>query len=137
MNNLMKSIFCVTVSITFFIACETWNDYQELEEEFSKIEDVKHNKSYSVKIELIDRFDQLVGSNGLRGYFAINQDTGEIFYPLRSDDDNVFRLLPEGSYRFDAYDGYFDGASSSLVTLSDELVDSSGYIIVTLRYWSE
>ncbi len=137
MHNLVKSITCLVLSVILLVACETGNDNVELPQNSSKSAQAKSSSTFDVKIELVDRFGQPVGPNGLQGYFAINQDTGEVFYPNRSDDDNVFRFLPEGSYRFDAYDGYFDGASSSFVTLSEELVDPNGYIIVTLRYWSE
>ncbi len=93
--------------------------------------------TYNVRIELVDeRTGASVPATTLPGYAATNQDTGENIYPDYYD-FNIFRNLPAGTYRFDAYDGYFDGASSATVTLDQNLVGSDGFIVVTLRYWSE
>ncbi|WP_420573550.1 hypothetical protein [Kordia sp.] len=92
---------------------------------------------YNVRIELVDeRSGASVPAGTLPGYAATNQDTGEIFYTDYYNFDS-FTNLPAGTYRFDAYDGYFDGASSAIVTLEQSLVGSDGFIVVTLRYWSE
>ncbi|PTX61691.1 hypothetical protein C8N46_104335 [Kordia periserrulae] len=92
---------------------------------------------YNVRIELVDeRSGASVPAGTLPGYAATNQDTGQIYYTDYYNFD-TFTNLPAGTYRFDAYDGYFDGASSAIVTLDQSLVGSDGYIVVTLRYWSE
>ncbi|WP_298521079.1 hypothetical protein [uncultured Kordia sp.] len=92
---------------------------------------------YNVRIELVDeRTGAPVPAGTLPGYGATNQDTGAIFYTDYYSID-TFANLPAGTYRFDAYDGYFDGASSAVVTLDPSLVGSDGFIVVTLRYWSE
>ncbi|WP_046755646.1 hypothetical protein [Kordia jejudonensis] len=93
--------------------------------------------TYNVRIELVDeRSGASVPAGTLPGYAATNQATGEIFYTDYYTFDS-FANLPAGTYRFDAYDGYFDGASSAIVTLDQSLVGSDGFIVVTLRYWSE
>lgn len=94
---------------------------------------------YTVRILLQDeQSGNPVSPGTLPGYYAINQDTGAIVYPdLYSQEGNIFNNLPEGTYRFDAYDGYFDGASSQIVTLNNSLVGTDGVIEVTLNYWSE
>ncbi|MEM6684995.1 MAG: hypothetical protein AAF617_04285 [Bacteroidota bacterium] len=92
---------------------------------------------YNVRIELVDeRTGASVPAGTLPGYAATNQDTGQIFYTDYYNFD-TFANLPAGTYRFDAYDGYFDGASSAIVTLDPSLVESDGFVVVTLRYWSE
>mmetsp|Transcript_15278 Transcript_15278/g.50196 ORF Transcript_15278/g.50196 Transcript_15278/m.50196 type:complete len:267 (+) Transcript_15278:100-900(+) len=93
--------------------------------------------TYNVRIELVDeRTGNPVPAGTLPGYVATNQDTGENFYTDYYNYDS-FSNLPAGTYRFDAYDGYFDGASSKIVTLDQSLVDANGEIVVTLSYWSE
>ncbi len=92
---------------------------------------------YNVRIELVDeRTGASVPAGTLPGYAATNQATGQIFYTDYYNFDS-FSNLPAGTYRFDAYDGYFDGASSAIVTLDPSLVNANGEIIVTLNYWSE
>ena len=93
--------------------------------------------TYNVRIELVDeRTGQPVDPAQLPGYAATNQDTGETIYPSRYD-HNLFYNLPAGTYQFDSYNGYFDGSSSAIVTLDQSMVESDGFIVVTLRYWSE
>jgi hypothetical protein len=92
---------------------------------------------YNVRIELVDeRTGAPVPAGTLPGYAATNQDTGAIFYTDYYNFD-FFSNLPAGTYRFDAYDGYFDGASSAIVTLDPSLVNANGEVVVTLQYWSE
>ncbi len=141
MKNL-KTFFCLFTSIILCLACEPVNDNVPDRGEKSmslkkENKNKKHADAFDVRIKLEDRYGHPVGPNGLQGYFAINQKTGEVFYPTRSYDDNVFENLPRATYSFGAYDGYFDGASSSVVTLNDTLIGDDGLIIVTLRYWSE
>ncbi len=93
--------------------------------------------TYNVRILLVDeRSGASVPAGTLPGYAATNQATGEIFYTDYYSID-IFSNLPAGTYRFDAYSGYFDGASSSTVTLDASLVGIDGFVEVTLRYWSE
>lgn len=95
------------------------------------------NSSYNVRIELVDEnTGNPVDPTTLPGYAATNLDTNEIYYPDYYD-YNTFEGLPAGTYRFDSYNGYFDGSSSEIVTLSQDLVGPDGYIVVTLQYWSE
>ena len=92
---------------------------------------------YNVRIELVDeRSGASVPASTLPGYAATNQNTGEIFYTDYYNIDS-FSNLPAGTYRFDAYDGYFDGASSAIVTLEPSLIGNDGFVVVTLNYWSE
>ena len=96
--------------------------------------------TYNVKIELVHYQSGLpVNPGTLPGYAATDLDTGIFYYAGEQQTQaiNEFIDLPEGTYRFDAYDGYFDGASSKTVTLSNEPVGADGFIIVTLTYWSE
>jgi hypothetical protein len=93
--------------------------------------------TYNVRIELVDeRTGASVPAGTLPGYAATNQDTGAIYYTDYYSID-TFANLPAGTYRFDAYDGYFDGASSVTITLDPSLVDGNGEVVVTLQYWSE
>jgi hypothetical protein len=93
--------------------------------------------TYNVRIELVDeRTGASVDPATLPGYAATNQATGEVIYPDYYD-FNLFYNLQPGTYRFDAYDGYFDGASSSTITLDSSLIGIDGFIIATLQYWSE
>ncbi|QHI35064.1 hypothetical protein IMCC3317_04100 [Kordia antarctica] len=93
--------------------------------------------SYDVRIELVDeRSGQPVDPRTLPGYAAENLDTNQVYYPGYYD-YNEFSNLPAGTYRFDSYNGYFDGSSSAVVTLDPSLEGNDGFIVVTLQYWSE
>ena len=97
----------------------------------------KVTQTFDVRIELVDeRSGQPVDPRTLPGYAARNLDTNQLYYPGYYD-YNEFYDLPAGTYRFDSYDGYFDGSSSEVVTLSSSLEGNDGFIVVTLRYWSE
>lgn len=91
---------------------------------------------YKVRIELVNSQGQLVGSNGLQGYYAQDLATSLYIWP-DSQDGTTFHNLPAGTYRFGAINGYFDGAGSATVTLDDNLVNGNGEIVVQLVYWSE
>ncbi len=96
--------------------------------------------TYNVKIELVHYQSGLpVNPGTLPGYVVTDLETGIFYYAGEQQTQaiNEFIDLPEGTYRFDAYDGYFDGASSKTVTLSNEPVGADGFITVTLTYWSE
>lgn len=94
---------------------------------------------YNIRIELVDGQGNPVNASVLPGYVATNQDTGGIYYSGDTQTQAIDEIinLPPGAYRFDAYDGYFDGASSQIITLSNAMVGADGYIVVTLNYWSE
>ncbi|RNL92965.1 hypothetical protein ED312_02845 [Sinomicrobium pectinilyticum] len=68
------------------------------------------------------------------GYAAKNLSTNEWIYTERGQ--NFFENLPEGTYRFTAYEGYFCGASSKTVTISDDIA-VNGEITVELSGWCE
>lgn len=97
-------------------------------------------KVYNVRIELVEqRSGNSIDPNTLPGYTARNLETNEYIYAGDNQGDpiNIFYNLPTGTYRFDARDGYFDGASSTTITLSNDLVGTDGFVVVTLNYWSE
>lgn len=93
---------------------------------------------FKVRIKLVDRFGQVytLGQTGLGGYAAKDHATNQYIYPGQGNQEEFLNLNP-GTYTFDAYNGYFDGAQSKTVTLSNSLVGADGYIEVVLRYWSE
>lgn len=133
----IKFLTCLTMSILFFIACETESVIQEQVGLHKKITFEKTTVNYDVIIKLVDENTGWpVSANSLPGYVARNLNTGVLYYTSRYEID-LFESLPSGTYRFDAYDGYFDGASSSTVTLSHEIENEDGFIEVTLKYWSE
>lgn len=95
--------------------------------------------NYDVIIKLVDHYGNTIAveHTGLGGFAAQSQTTGQYFYQPRGGDLDLLEGLPEDTYRFMAYDGYFDGAGSSVVTLSSDLENEDGFIEVTLSYWSE
>lgn len=93
-------------------------------------------KLYNVCIQTVDYQGNPVSGNDLHGFWAQNLVTGEYIYPTNQD-GNCFENLPAGTYRFDSYNGYWSGTSSTDVTLSESLENSNGVIIVNLVYWSE
>jgi len=95
--------------------------------------------NFDVEILLEDRNGNSVAVGTLPGYYAKNVETGEYIYAgeNQGQEINVFEELAAGTYVFGAYDGYFDGASSQTVTLSEALVNQNGVITITLSYWSE
>lgn len=95
---------------------------------------------FKVRITLVDeRTGASVPVNTIQGYSATNTQTNQHYYTqeYQGDPVDIFPALPEGTYTFDGRDGYFDGTGSKTVTLSNALVGSDGYIVVTLKYWSE
>ncbi|MGG8494985.1 hypothetical protein ACQY1Q_01095 [Tenacibaculum sp. TC6] len=95
---------------------------------------------FKVRIQLVDeRTGAPVSADTIHGYAATNVATNQHYYTQERQGDpiNEFLALPEATYRFDGFDGYFDGTGSKVVTLSSDLVQQDGYIIVTLSYWSE
>lgn len=97
-------------------------------------------QNFNIRIELVDSQSGLpVNANVLPGYAATNLDTGVIYYAGSQQGQEIdeFLDLPDGNYRFDAYSGYFDGASSAIATLSSLVIGNDGFAVVTLSYWSE
>lgn len=98
-------------------------------------------QTYDVRIVLEDSFGNLItGNTGLQGYFAYDIEHDEYFYAgeFQSQEIDLFVDLPEGTYTFGAFDGYFDGASSNTVTLTGDLqLNENDELEVTLIYWSE
>lgn len=93
---------------------------------------------YTVEIHLVDAQGQPTYTNDLHGYYAYNQMTGEYLYPEDERDysSNTF-FLEAGTYTFDSFNGYWSGTGSNTVTLSNELVNEDGVIVVELVLWSE
>ncbi len=96
----------------------------------------KKSSEFDVRIKLVDRYGNEVPAATLPGYYAYNLETNTYYYADDRREVDLFTNLPAGTYRFDAYDGYFDGASSTMVTLSNASVVNDE-IVVTLSYWSE
>lgn len=89
---------------------------------------------FEIVVSLQDRDGDQVSTDTLRGYYAYNLDTRTYYYDNPRIEAGVISNLPAGTYRVGAYDGYFDGASSQIVTIDasdDETVE------VTLQYWVE
>ncbi|SEB44928.1 hypothetical protein SAMN04489761_0785 [Tenacibaculum sp. MAR_2009_124] len=97
-------------------------------------------KVYNIRIELVDyRTGAPVTSDAIDGYGATNVTTNRNYYSeyRQGEPRDVILGVPEGTYRFDGRDGYFDGTTSTTLTLSDSLVEPDGFIVVTLSYWYE
>jgi hypothetical protein len=95
--------------------------------------------TYNVRIQLQDAYGTIYsyGQTGLQGIYALNTANGQYIYPNQGDPIDELLNLPNGTYTFGSYDGYFDGAGTTTVTLSNEPVGADGYIVITLSYWSE
>lgn len=126
-------------ALSLFFSCETEDSVQEMATE-AKVENQKvasRVASFDVYIKLVDwRTGQDVPASTLPGYGATNLATGETFFDSQYE-PGLFESLPAGTYRFDARDGYFDGASSAVVEVSAANETSEGWVVATLRYWSE
>ncbi|CAM1343589.1 hypothetical protein [Tenacibaculum amylolyticum] len=94
-------------------------------------------QEFTIRMKLVDDGGNDIPADTLPAYFAQNLDTNTYYYPQDRRQVDLFTNIPEGEYLFGAMDGYFDGASSKIVTISKELVNANGEIIVTLNYWSE
>lgn len=90
---------------------------------------------YTVRIKLVDYQGNLVGSNGLQGYYGVDP-SNQYIWPTNQEGD-LFEGLSAGTYCFDAINGYWDGASGACVTLDPSLIDENGEVVVELVYWSE
>ncbi|WP_108803689.1 hypothetical protein [Aquimarina sp. Aq107] len=122
------------IVVCFFSSCE--KETNSIEETTSAIEE-KSEVKFDVIIKLVDEWTgQEIPAGTLPGYGATNLETGDIYFDSRYE-VGLFESLPIGTYRFDARDGYFDGASSAIVDVSSENETPEGWIEVTLKYWSE
>ncbi|MBP2832984.1 hypothetical protein J8281_12375 [Aquimarina sp. U1-2] len=77
---------------------------------------------------------------GIQGFYAINIETRDIYYSDRIGQysyDNKILNIPEGTYEFGAFEGYFEGASSEIIALRQDLIGNDGFVQVDLRFWSE
>lgn len=90
-----------------------------------------------VKIELVDYYGNPVPGGTLPGYYAQNQATNVYYYNDGDYNNPVIKKLAPGTYLFGAMDGYWDGASSKIVAIDPSMVNTDGYIVITLNYWSE
>jgi len=132
MKQIKKIILLLIVCLSF--SCETQID--NIEDKTSTIEE-KSQVRFDVVIKLVDEWSgQEIPASTLPGYGATNLETGTIYFDSLYE-VGLFESLPVGTYRFDARDGYFDGASSAIVDVSSENETPEGWIEVTLQYWSE
>lgn len=94
--------------------------------------------SYNVRIELKDAYGNVytLSQTGLQGFYAFDTANSTYIYPDYYNPEQFLNLAP-GTYTFGAFDGYFDGAGSTTVTLSPSLIDANGFVVVQLSYWSE
>ena len=128
---VMLSVFCVLFS------CETEESITEMETKSTAKTEKTSEVRFDVYIQLEDwQTGQSVPANTLPGYSATNIVTGATFYDSMYE-VGLFENLPVGTYRFDARDGYFDGASSAIVEVIPANETPDGWIIATLKYWSE
>jgi hypothetical protein len=103
----------------------------------NKINTIKQAvKTYNVCIQTVDSNGSPVAASDLFGFYGFNTTTGVYIEPTNQE-GTCFENLPNGTYTFDSYDGYFSGTGSTTVTLNDSLVNADGIIIVNLVYWSE
>jgi hypothetical protein len=94
----------------------------------------KSVKPYKVCIQAIDNNGNATVYSA--GFYCYNTATGAYIYP-DSQDGSCFLALSPGNYTFDSYDDYFCGTSSSNVTLSRNLENVDGVIVVNLTVWCE
>jgi hypothetical protein len=96
---------------------------------------------YDVRIVLADDEGNSLSQNtGLTGFYAYDTKNDQYYYSGDCEDQDLFLItnLPEGSYTFGAFDGYFDGAGTALLELKSDLpVNDKGEVEVHLTYWSD
>lgn len=122
--------------------CQASNAQVDLAEQIlEEAEDLwaQLNATYNVRVQLLDNWGNTYDydQTGLQGVYAQNTATGQYIYPMQGDLSGELTNLPNGTYVIGSYDGYWDGAGTATITLSNEPVGTDGYIIVTLSYWSE
>ncbi len=96
---------------------------------------------FNVRVLLVDATGEVVeGNTGLQGFYAYKAESDQYFYSGEGETQemSLFSALPEATYTFGAFDGYFDGASNTSITLNSETpVNENGEVEVELIYWSE
>ncbi len=122
--------------------CQASNAQVDLAEQIlEEAEDLwaQLNAAYNVRVQLLDNWGNTYDydQTGLQGVYAQNTATGQYIYPMQGDLSGELTNLPNGTYVIGSYDGYWDGAGTATITLSNEPVGADGYIVVTLSYWSE
>jgi hypothetical protein len=93
-------------------------------------------RTYEVCVRTVNSNGVEVPPSDLFGFYAINDSTGDVFYP-DNQEGTCFSSLSAGTYTFGAFPGYFSGASTATVTLSQNLINQNGIIVIDLVYWSE
>lgn len=107
----------------------------------TEIENIKNAiRTYTVCIKTVDYNGNPTTYSA--GFYAQNNTTGEYIYPGNPNDQdygygNCFYNLVPGTYTFGSYQDYFCGTNSATITLSQDLVNSNGFIEVTLVVWCE
>lgn len=137
----MKNLLFIASLILVLTSCEK-ESFQK--NSFDETENSTELAGNYVKIFLKDAQGKIYhpSQTGLTGLFAQNLDTGKFFYPKGKHRNNntsdVFEYLPDGTYTFTAYDGYFDGAGATTLTIDENVIlNENGIIEVFLNYWSE
>ncbi|TPN85147.1 hypothetical protein [Aquimarina algicola] len=131
--NYLKNIFIFLLVTGIFFSCD--NDNETLEE--SSI--TKNQLVYNVRFGSLNATPSN-DPGGIQGYYATNQNTGKTYYSERVGEyayDNKIENLPAGTYEFGAIEGYWEGASSEVITLRQDLVGEDGFVYIQLQYWSE
>ena len=123
----MKTLFLLPVFFMFSLFFNADN---------SSVSTANYPVEFDVCIQLVDSQGNPTTSNDIYGYAAYNLQTGTYIYPSGYYDD-CFYGLEEGTYRIDSYNGYFCGTSSKTVTLSSDLENEDGVIVVELVLWCE
>ncbi|WP_459209653.1 hypothetical protein [Aquimarina rhabdastrellae] len=137
---LRKKLIVFGAAIAMLASCQSENDLvvNETAAQLTKTTQ-KSSARYEAQINIVDDYGNPVGSHDLSQFYAQNLDTGRYYYP-----DNPYREyvdiiedLPEGTYLFGVMDGYFDGASSTIVEVNSAAENEDGFVEVNLVYWSE
>ena len=139
MKKLKKVI--VLVALIIFISCDkeeiaTTNNSKAIIEKTNEVNERNSEIRFDVYIRLVTQSGQEIPASTLPGYGATNLETGMFYYDSLYE-PGLFESLPIGTYRFDARDGYFDGASSAIVDVIPANEAPEGWIYATLQYWSE
>lgn len=96
---------------------------------------------YQVRVVLADKNgNNLSERTGLTGFYAYDAENDMYYYSGDCEDHDIFLItnLPEGTYTFGAFEGYFDGAGTSLLELKSDLPKNErGEVEVHLTYWSD
>ena len=128
----MKTIFLLPL----FVFASLFMTDNTFENQVIVSETEAYPVEYDVCIQLVDNQGNPTTNNDIQGYAAYDYQSGSYVYPGRYDAD-CFYGLAEGTYRFDSYQGYFCGTSSKVVTLSSDLENEDGVIVIELTLWCE